>query len=210
MSILGSFSGASIVAFPSRPGIKQIELRKRNTNAVSRSPFTGTTQVQSWPGADWWEADITLPQMVQGHKAVWSAFFGELRGALNVFYLGDPLHRHPAGDPQGTPLVSGVNVAMSTNLNTKGWKPNTFRLLLPGDYLQIGTHLHEVLDTVNSDGSGNATIVIWPSIREATTDGEAIILNNPQGLFRLTTDSNSILTTETRLSSLSFNAIEAR
>jgi hypothetical protein len=151
-----------------------------------------------------------MPQMTQADKSVWSAFFGECRGITNTFYLFDPLHRHPAGTPQGTPVVNGVNVAMSTNLNVRGFTPNTFRHLLPGDYLQLGHRLHEVMDVVNSDANGNATISLWPSIREATADGDPIILNNPQGLFRITTNRRSVLTTETRLSSLSFQAREAR
>jgi hypothetical protein len=210
MAIIGTFNGASIVALPTHPGFKQLELVMNDTVAMSRSPFTGQNQVQAWPGADWWQANVSLPQMNQTDAGVWTAFLGELRGMTNVFYLSDPLHRHPSGTPQGAPLISGVNVAMATSLNTKGWKPSTYRLLLPGDQIQIGQRLHRVLDVVNSDSSGNATIAIWPSIREATTDGQALILNNPQGLFRLATNQRSVLTTETRLSGISLKAIEAR
>src|SRR4051812_1947323 len=117
MAIIGTFNGARIVALPDKPGIKQIELVMNDTVAMSRSSFTGTTQVQSWPGADWWEASITLPQMTQEDASVWSAFLAELRGMTNVFCLCDPLHRHPLGTPQGAPVISGVNTAMATTLN---------------------------------------------------------------------------------------------
>lgn len=210
MAVIGTFNGASIVAFPSKPGIQQLQLDMNDTVAMSRSPFTGQTQVQSWPGADWWEASITLPQMNESDAAIWTAFLAELRGMTNMFYLSDPLHKQPQGSPQGTPVIRGVNPAMATTLNTRGWKANTFRLLLPGDQIQIGQRLHRVLDVVNSDTAGYGTINIWPSIREATTDGQALILNNPQGLFRLADNKRSVLTTETRLSGISFRAIEAR
>jgi hypothetical protein len=210
MAIIGTFNGASIVALPTHPGLKQIELVMNDTVAMSRSPFTGTTQVQAWPGADWWEANVSLPQMNQTDVAVWTAFLAELRGMTNVFYLSDPLHRHPQGTPQGAPLINGVNVAMATTLNTKCWKPSTFRHLLPGDQIQIGQRLHRVLNVVNSDNSGDAAISIWPSLREATADGDPIILNNPQGLFRLAENKRSVLTAETRLSGISFKAVEAR
>ena len=210
MSIIGSFNGASIVSFPSKPGIKSIQIHKNDTVAQSRSPFTGTSQFQSWPGADWLEADIALPQMTQADKSVWSAFFGELRGMANVFYLGDPGHRKPCGKPLGLPVVNGVNVPMATTLNTKGWTPNTFRLLLPGDYLQLGHRLHEVLEVVNSEANGEASIVLYPSIREVTADSDPIILANPQGLFRLASNRRSVLTDETLLSGISFKIVEAR
>ena len=210
MAITGTFNGASIVTFPTCPGIKSLQMHKNDTVALSRSPFVGTTQVQAWPGADWWEADVALPQMEQADKSVWSAFFGECRGMANVFYMGDPLHSKPCGNPQGTPLVNGVNVPMAITLNTKGWKPNTSRLLLPGDYLQLGVRLHEVLEVVNSDANGNAPIVLYPSIREVTADGDSIVLDNPQGLWRLAENRRSILSDETLLSGLSFKAMEAR
>jgi hypothetical protein len=210
MSIIGSYNGASIIAFPDKPAPRQIELGMNDMVAVSSSPFTGSTQAQAWPGADLWDASIALPKLTAEDAAVWSAFFGECRGRLNVFYLADPTYTGPRGTVKGSPVVSGVNNAMAIALNTKGWTPSSFRLLLPGDYLQLGNRLHRVLDQVNSDTNGDATISIWPSIREATTDGQAVILNNPKGLFRLASNRRSVLTDETRLSGVSIKAVEAR
>ena len=207
---IGTYNGAAILAFPSHPAPKSIELVMNDTVAMSRSPFTGSTQVQSWPGSDWWEANIALPKLQAADAAVWSAFLAECRGMLNVFYLSDPTYKGPQGTVLGVPVVSGANNAMATQLATKGWTPNSFRLLLPGDYLQLGNRLHKILDVVNSDASGNATITVWPSLREATTDGQAINLNNPRGLFRLAENRRSVLTDETRLSGVSVKAIEAR
>jgi hypothetical protein len=212
--IIGSFNGASILAFPARPGLRQLELVMNDTVSVTRSPFTGQTQLQAWPGADWWEANLTLPQMPQCDAQIWTAFLAQCRGMSNLFALGDPLHAQPSGTPRGTtagaPTVAGVNSAMATSLNTKGWLPSAMGLLLPGDQLQIGQRLHRVLDQVNSDSSGNAAISIWPSIREATADGDPLTLNNPRGLFRLAENRRSVLTTETLLSGISLKCVEAR
>jgi hypothetical protein len=208
--VIGSYNSASILAFPTSPAPKSIELGMNDTVAMSRSPFTGQTQTQAWPGADMWDASIALPKLNADEAAVWSAFLAECRGMLNVFYLSDPAYTGPKGTVMGKPLVNGVQNAMATSLNTKGWTPNSFRLLLPGDYIQVGNRLHRVLDQVNSDGSGYATISIWPSLREATTDGQAINLNKPKGLFRLAENRRSVLTDETRLSGVSLKAIEAR
>lgn len=210
MSVIGTYNGASILAFPTQPAPKSIELGMNDTVAIARSQFTGSTQLQAWPGSDFWDATIALPKLIATDAAVWSAFLAECRGMLNVFFLSDPTYKGPQGTVLGAPVVSGVNNAMATVLNTKGWTPNSFRLLLPGDYLQLGNRLHKVLDQVNSDASGHATITIWPSIREATTDGQAINLNNPSGLFRLAENRRSVLTDETRLSGVSIKAVEAR
>ena len=224
MAVIGTYNGASILAFPTKPGIKSLQIEMNDTVSMSRSPFTGATQVQAWPGADFWTVDLTLPQMVAADAAVWTAFLGECRGMLNVFPLGHPFYRQPKGLATGTiPTVSGVNPAMATVLNTKGWQANQHGLLLPGDRLQVGTtptyataslpglcRLHVVLHRVDSAADGTAAISIWPSIREATTDGQAIVLNNPQGLFRLAANKRTVLSNETRLSGVNFKLLEAR
>ena len=94
-------------------------------------------------------------------------------------------------------------------------------MLLPGDYIQIGAtpnaagvagvcRLHRVVTRVDADANGNATIQVWPSLREATTDGETLILKNPVGLFRLAVNTGEILTDETRLSGITLKLVEAR
>ena len=210
MSTIGTYNGASIIVFPTCPGIKQLNLTMNDTTPVSTSPFTGVQQVQAWPGADFWTADLTLPQMTSETVAEWEGFLGECRGMTNVFYIGHPFHISPRGSASGTPVCNGVTAPMSYTLTTRGWTPNMYRLLLPGDHLQIGYRLHRVLTQVNSDANGDATISVWPSIREATTDGEPVILNHPQGLFRLASNKRSILSAETRLSAVTLSVIEAR
>lgn len=199
MAISGTFNGASIVTFPSSPGIKSLKLV--NVDAVSKSvsPFTGTTQVQAWPGGDYWSGSFELPKMTATQAAVWSAWQMELRGMTNVFMLGDPLYKHPSGLAKGTPVINGAHAAMLTTISTKGWNASTYRQLLPGDYLQIGYRLHRVLTQADSDANGMASFSIWPSLREPLTDGTSIILNAPKGLFRLSSNTRSMLSDETRL-----------
>lgn len=183
------------------------------TDAVSAStsPYTGTQQVQWWPGGDFWTATINLPQMVRSDKAAWGGFLGELRGMKNVFWLGHPQKRIPQGAAKGIPVVNGTNAAMATTLNTKGWTPGIFAQLQTEDHIQIGTYLHVVLGQVDSDANGLATISIWPSLRVAVGDSTPIILVNPSGLFRLADNSRSLTTTETQLTAVKpLKCMEAR
>jgi hypothetical protein len=109
-----------------------------------------------------------------------------------------------------TLVTETINPVGSTTLYTRGWTPNQYRLLLPNDCMQIGYRLHRVLDVVDSDEYGNAQINIWPSIRDVLTDGEAITLNNPQGLFRLATNKRTWSSDYTQLTNLSFQILEFR
>ncbi len=88
-----------------------------------------------------------------------------------------------AGAANGQPSVP-VRISLARVLNTKGWAASIQAQLKVGDYLQVGKRLHLVIaQDVDSDDQGNATINIWPSIREAPNDGNPIILNNPTESF---------------------------
>ncbi|MFC6644135.1 hypothetical protein ACFQBQ_00720 [Granulicella cerasi] len=209
--VIDTFQGVSVLAFPTSPAPKQIELTMNNVVAAPTNPFTGSTQqVLAWPGGDFWSAQIAMPKLTPQQIPTWQGFLAECRGKLNTFLIGDPSYKHPQGTVKGVPVVNGAQSAMATTLSTKGWTPNSYRLLLPGDYLQVGYRLHRVIDVVNSDANGDATISLWPSLREAVTDGQAIILNNPRGLFRMSDNKQSITIDETRYGALTLTVVEAR
>jgi hypothetical protein len=217
MSIIGTFGGWNIVAMPTSPGLSKVEFTMHDSVATVKSIFTGQVQVQQWPGADFWSVSFSLPPLTRAKWSNWVAFLAELRGQANVFQLGDPLALTPQGTPYGIPLVNGTpsgitnpNAIGTTILYTRGWKASQFRLLLPGDYLQLGHRLHMVVDAVNSDSSGNAAISIWPSIRDTTSDGESIVLNNCTGLFRLATNDRKWSVSTSRTAAIDIPAVEAR
>ncbi|HLH35995.1 MAG TPA: hypothetical protein VKX41_15085 [Alloacidobacterium sp.] len=205
----------NLVALPAAPGFVEVSFSMNDTVAEVLSPFSRQSpQVQAWPGADWWEAQATLPPMPRAQAAAWQAFLAEMRGKSNVVQLGDPLGVHPQGAPLGVPVVDGSNSANNmpgaTTLYTKGWKTSTFRLLLPGDYIQIGYRLHVACEAVNSDANGNAQVQIWPSLREQPADSSPLVLNGPKGIFRLADNKRGWHSSVAQLTSLSFSLVEAR
>jgi hypothetical protein len=202
----------SVVSLPASPGLRTVEWNFTDAVAVVSSPFTGQTQAQQWLGADMWSGTLTLPPLTQGQADAWISALMEMRGMANAFQIGDPMKRVPSGSVSGVPVVDGsITVAAGgQTLYTKGWTASKFRLLLPGDYLQVGYRLHRVLDGVNSDSSGKAPINIWPSLREVPSDGESIVLSNPQGLFRLATNKRTWSSDYKRLTHLSFPIVEYR
>lgn len=200
----------TLVAMPSSPGARSVEFDVQDGTATVVSPFTGQTQAQRWPGADSLSGMFTLPPMVRADAANWIAFLMQLRGMAFAFQMGDPLNSTPLGVPSGSPVVAAGNVAMSDTLATSGWTSGTAGLLLPGDWIQIGYRMHKVLDNVTSDVSGNATFQIWPTLREIPTAGVAVISTNPQGLFRLASNSRKLSFDITRLTHMSFPFVEFR
>lgn len=206
--------GAQAITLVSRPpvALRDVQWEFSDAVAIVASPYTGQTQAQAWAGADMLRGTMSFPPLQQSQTDAVVAFLMECRGMANAFLLGDPLKKTPAGMAvNSAPVVNGGNnPAGSTQVQTSGWRVNSARLLLPGDWIQIGYRLHRNLNVVTADGSGNATLNLWPSLREQASDGTPIILHNTQGIFRLADNKRAWSADITRLSNVSFRVQEYR
>jgi hypothetical protein len=180
--------------------------------ATVSSPYVpAQTQAQAWPGADAWDATVSMPPLTNAQAAEWEGFLASLRGMLNVFQIGDPRRQTPLGNAQGSaPVLTGTNNAMATSITTAGWKPNTARCLLRGDLFQIGYHLYRTCEQISADPGGLATILIWPSLRESPAAGAPLILSKPLGLWRLADNRREAQFSPMRLTTMSFKLAEVR
>lgn len=165
----------------------------RTIAGISKSPFSGSQQVQEFQ--EWWEGEISLPPLDTTVKQdTWLAFLASLRGITGTFLFGDPIKTSVRGIGTGTPLVKGASQT-GKELITDGWTTSQTGILLAGDYIQIGTgtstRLHRLTQDANSDGSGNATLDIFPRLREAPADNAVITLTNCKGTFRLASNEQS-------------------
>lgn len=211
-----TFNGWTIIPPPAAPGFRSVVLRMNDTVASTRSPFTAMEQVQLWPGADWWEVELELPPLLPMYAAPWQAWLAALQGKNSVFEIGDPSRTAPQLPIVGSePVVNNGgggtnNLTGATTLVTAGWKANQARLLLPGDYLQVGYRLHMVLQAIGSDSGGNASINVWPSLREQPSNGAQAILKCPKGLFRLAANAREVSVAVTGLAAIGLKCVEAR
>lgn len=182
----------TLVDLPAKPGLKSIEWDYFDQVGNVRSIFTGQQQRQKWPGADRLSGVANLPPLDIAQADDWEPFQMQLRGIANAFLLGDPLRTRPrgSGDAFGNvPIVDntqpGGNAAGSETVATKGWIANT-QVLRRGDWMQIGYRLYRTLDDVTSDGSGNAIVPIWPTLREQpSSDGSSSRYLNPTAVIAM-------------------------
>jgi len=198
------------LSFPAGIAPKRVTFFGVNAVSISRSPFTFDTQTQSFSGQSW-GAEVTLPAMIRETAEEWISFLMALQGPKGTFYLRDPLAAEPRGVATGTPLVNGANQT-GNSLVTDGWTNSTTGILKRGDKIQIGSRLYAVMGTsdVDSDGSGNATIDIWPRLRESPADNENIITVEAAGVFRLANNLNNFWSAdETKTYDISFDCVEA-
>lgn len=191
--------------------IAKIKLVANNIVGISVSPFTAAQQVYRYSG-QYWEADITLPPMKREVAEYWISFLLKLNGAYGTFLLGDPIGATARGVATGTPLVKGASQSGNT-LETDGWTTSTTGILKAGDYIQLGSgstaKLHKVLDDVNSDSSGNATLTLFPDLRSSPSDNAAIVVTSPKGIFRLSSMQTIWDVNEASVYGITFGAREA-
>ena len=159
----------TLVSLPASPERREVQFDAFDAVALVPSEFTGQAQAQQWPGADMLSGTMTLPPLTQVQADDWISFLMQCRGMANAFQIGDPLQTAPRGSGAGSPVTAvgvGVNPPGAQSLQTSGWTPGASGVLLRGDWLETSYRLYRALDDVNADGSGNATIPIWPSLRE--------------------------------------------
>jgi len=198
------------VTFPSI-GIRSMMIRARSVVGVAQSPFTLSQQVYKHQGQAW-EAEVTLPPMKRDEAEQIASFLLKMNGQYGTFLLGDPANTAPRGVGTGTPLVNGGSQT-GDSLITDGWTISTTGILKAGDWIQLGsgsaTRLHKVLDDVNSDASGNATLSIWPSLRSSPSNNAQITVSSPKGQWRLASNEIQYSIDEASVYGITFACVES-
>jgi len=192
---------------PQSIGIENITLRQVNAVSVSRSPFTYDEQVFQYEGQRW-EVDVTVATSLRDLAEPWVAFLSALQGQKGTFRLGDPNGVEPRGVASGSPVVDGSNQSGDT-LDIKGATGSVTGWLLAGDYIQVGNRLYKVLEDVDTNSDGTASLIVWPNVRFDTDDGIQVITSNTKGLFRLGSNVNSWSINSSNAYGVTFSAIEA-
>ena len=201
------------LTMPTHTGIRSVELRATNAVAYSRSPFTFSGQAHAYAGKAW-QADITLPPMKRTNAEQWIAFLLSLKGQLGTFYLGDPRACTPLGSARDADTIL-VNGALSSGdtVNIDSAPASRTDYLKAGDYMQIGTgtsrQLFKVLTDVDTNGSGQATVDVWPNVRTTIANNSAVTVQSAKGIFRLITNEQAFSINEASVYGITFGAIEA-
>ena len=202
------------LAFPTKTGVARVEITATDVVSISESPFTLAQQVVRHAGARW-SATISIPPVKRSDSEYWNSFLLRLRGQFGTFLLGDPNAATPRGSASsaaGTPVVNGASQT-GNELNIDGLPASAVGYLLAGDYIQLGSaasaRLYKVLEDVNSNSSGEATLNLWPDLRSSPADGATLTVTGAKGLFRLATNDATWTINTAGFYSISFAAVEA-
>lgn len=170
----------------------QITYRARRAHGRNESPFTLSEQIYVHQG-QLLELDVVVPPMSGLRNASRNAedvvaWLLSL-GADGTFLLPPPEYTAGArGSLSGSPTVNG-NGQSGNTLETDGWTPSAANVLKPGDWFQLGSsstsRLHKVLQAASANVYGQASLEIFPRLRETPNDGDPLTVVNPKGLFCL-------------------------
>jgi len=202
------------LTFPTQTGVTSVEITATDVVSISESPFTLAQQVVRHAGARW-SATIRIPPVKRSDSEYWNSFLLRLRGQFGTFLLGDPNAATPRGSAAsaaGTPVVNGASQT-GNELAIDGLPVSATGYLLAGDYIQLGSgstaRLYKVLEDVDTNASGEATLNLWPDLRSSPADDAGVIVINAKGLFRLATNDATWTINNAGFYSISFAAVEA-
>lgn len=197
---------------PTSFGASQFTIDLVRAVSVSESSFTYSQQLQEHQG-EAWEISFTLNLLNREQAEAYNAFILKLGGRAGSFTTAIAGSETPRGVATGTPLVKGVSQT-GRELDIDGLTPDITGIFLAGDFIQLGTglstRLHKILDDVNSDGSGEATLLLAPKIVTAPSDNDPVIVSNAKGHFRLKSNANPVSIAPPNQHTLSFSAREVR
>jgi hypothetical protein len=202
------------LAFPTQTGVARVEITATDVVSISESPFTFSQQVVRHAGARW-SATISIPPVKRSDSEYWNSFLLRLRGQFGTFLLGDPNGATPRGSAAsaaGTPVVNGASQT-GNELAIDGLPASAVGYLRAGDYIQLGSaasaRLYKVLEDVDSNASGQATLNLWPDLRSSPADGAAVTVSGAKGVFRLSNNEAVWTINNAGFYSISFAAVEA-
>ena len=181
---------ATLIMPPSPANFMAARFKLRANTQVHTSPLDKSVQTVELTGARW-SAEYELHPMERAQAAAWTAFLADLQGSAGRFFGFDPMAKTPRGSGAGdAPLVKGAGQAGKL-LVTDAWTLSQTGLLVPGDYFEVNGELKLVTASVDSDGTGTATIAFTPSLRAGPTDNAALTLINPRCTMRLADDDQA-------------------
>lgn len=199
------------ITLPTAPGYRRVSIQPRSSVAAYSSPFTFQQQVYAHPG-QMWTGEFELPPMSRTEAAPWVAALTSLNGTEGTFYFGDPSWTTARGIATGTPVIKGA-AETGYDIDTDGWTISQTGIMKAGDWVQIGAttaaKLHMVMADANSDGSGNATLTLWPAVRTAFADNTALTVASPVGIWRLSGSVPWSISVDQLISGLTVQFVQA-
>lgn len=163
-----------------------------------------------------WQIDLALPRLDTGEWPEVEAFLLMLEGQSGFVRLWDPQYEQPRGvaaGPTGSPaaftdgfgftdgtliqdgggagFLAATALAGATVVTLGGLVASQSASLKANDRFELDGLLYAVagFGSFASDGSGQATVPVWPALRRGAAAGSPVSFAKPSSVFQMTSDS---------------------
>lgn len=170
---------ANIGTFPSSPGFSAANFVQ---NTITKKTQTASGRVvRATNGTTIWSGTLVFPVMDLLEFRPIQAFIARTQGALNDFDVVIPLvsESQSTNASSVSATVDGAHSAGDTTIDVDT-NVNNGNVLKAGDVIRFANHtkVYMVTADANTDGSGNVTVNIQPSLVQNLTNSESITTNN--------------------------------
>lgn len=163
--------GATSSTFPTTP--KPAEITVTSFSPTYVSVTHGLKRTARSRGAHAWQIEYRYSGMTRATFAPLQAFLTKQAGQYGTFTVSLPGLTNQ-GTGAGSPKVNGGSQT-GTSLITDGWTAGS-AVLKAGDWIQIDSDpkVYQVVADATADGSGNATLTIFPALRMSPANDATI------------------------------------
>lgn len=177
-------------SFPSTPPLENISVTGVTPNMVSVA-HSMARQVRTRGAVQRWMIEGNLPaNLSRAEMAPLIAFLVSQKGRYETFSFTPPVISDARGTATGTPLVDGASQT-GRSVNTKGWTADITGILKAGDFIKFTGHnkVYMVTADADSDGAGEAEIIIEPALFESPSNEAPITVNSLSFTVAMVDDS---------------------
>lgn len=157
---------------------------KRNDSEF-RSIFGAQAQEVAAP---LWEVMLSAPMAPEYLSGGWKSLLMQLRGRVNQIAIWDMARPVPTGTMRGTMILPTGAAQGDNTLSISTDVSQAFKTLVQGDMLGVGSGITQqvvmVVADATANASGNVTVTVEPSLRNAFAASASVTWDKPKALFR--------------------------
>lgn len=154
-------------------------------NRAFTSSLTNAQQIASHPGA-YWTCTLNFGVLYEEDERELTSLLGRLQGMFGTVNI--PSITRTRTDDIGAPVVASA-VAQATRIQLRGMTASA-RVFSRGDHITILGEMFEVVENVNSDAAGAATVQLNKRVRKSIAAGSPVEYRNPYCEMRRADDTN--------------------
>ena len=162
-----------------------------------------------------WRLTLTYGDMIREEADELFAYlvsqggqFGTFDIPLTVIGRDSPVGIYNSGSD--SPVVNGAHSVEDTTIATSGWRNNGTALCKKGSFVQFAgdNKLYILTEQVDSNGSGQATLTIYPGIKTALVGAEVVSVETMNLRASLLNDAQDMAVTQPVLGNFTLDFVE--